>query len=121
MADDKASKANITEIENAIRVTIEEVKKITGDREALNDDMQAVLSALEADHGINREAVRLAVKVMGWDQDKRQVFDIAYGLVRTVAGQPLQAELFEPGTALNFLAGLKDAQVPEGDGKTEGD
>ena len=107
---------NISKITEAVQRAVQKVEKIGTKRTALNAEMQEVLSKLESDHGFHRDAVKTAIRVMNMDPDKRAMFDVAYGLVRTIAGQPLQADLFSVEAGMNRLSEIQQAVV-EGEGE----
>lgn len=84
---------NITKVKDAIRDAIRDVTELKKDREDVNADMQAIREKLNA-LGIPKKAFDMALQYVNMDPDKREGFDIAYALVREVAGLPLQDDLF---------------------------
>lgn len=109
---------NISKITEAVKMAVQKVENIGTKRTTLNAEMQEVLSKLESDHGFHRDAVRTAIRVMNMDPDKRAMFDVAYGVVRTIAGQPLQADLFSVEAGMNRLSEIQQAAIDQ-DGEGE--
>ncbi len=99
---------NIKAITDAVKKAVAKVTAIAATRTTLNAEMQSVLSTLESDHGFHRDAVRTAIRVMNFDDDKRAMFDVAYGVVRTIGGQPLQGDLFNIEAGLTRLSELQE-------------
>lgn len=78
---------------------VDGIAKIEGEienRQAANDAIAAVKSDLEA-KGVPKKALNMAMQYMAMDSDKREGFDVAYGIVREAMGMPVvgQGDLFE--------------------------
>jgi len=80
-------------IEDQIRDAIKNVRGLKNDRSDVNADIQSIRENLNA-LGIPKKAFDLALAYADMDEDKRRGFDVAYALVRKVAGLPLQEDLF---------------------------
>lgn len=84
---------NVSKLKEEIRKAISSVNELKKDREDTNAEMQAIREKLNA-LGIPKKAFDMALAYVNLDPDKREGFDIAYALVREVAGLPLQDDLF---------------------------
>lgn len=84
---------NLKKVEDAIRDAITEINQHKEERDDTNAQIQAIREKLKA-LGIPKKAFDMALSYVNLDPDKREGFDIAYALVRKVAGLPLQDDLF---------------------------
>lgn len=84
---------NLKKVEDAIRDAITEINQHKEERDDTNAQIQAIREKLKA-LGIPKKAFDMALSYVNLDPDKREGFDIAYALVRKVAGLPLQEDLF---------------------------
>lgn len=84
-----ADGSNIEKLHKAIKEGADEVESLKEQRQSINDKIQAVRSNLEA-KGIKKESFDMALRYMSWDEDKREGFDIAYGIVREALGAPVK-------------------------------
>lgn len=84
---------NLKKVKDAIREAIGEINQHKEERDDTNAQIQAIREKLKA-LGIPKKAFDMALSYVNMDPDKREGFDIAYALVREVAGLPLQDDLF---------------------------
>lgn len=84
---------NLSKVKEAIRDAISNVRDLKEDREGVNEEIGAIRAKLAA-LGIGKKAFDMALQYVDMDPDKREGFDIAYALVREVAGLPMQEDLF---------------------------
>jgi len=85
---------NIGGLEEEIRDAIAEISQHGKDRDAINQKVQAVREDLYA-KGIPKEAFDLARNYVGWPEDKRRNFDLAFVICREAVGMPMQRDLFD--------------------------
>ena len=71
-------------------------KKLKQDRDVINADIQANLDRLVS-KGISKEALKRAIKDIGWDETQIENLDLAYQICRAALGKPIQQSLL-PGT-----------------------
>lgn len=84
---------NLSKVKDAIKDGIQKVRDLKEDREDTNAGIAEVRARLAA-LGIPKKAFDMALQYADMDPDKREGFDIAYALVREVAGLPMQDDLF---------------------------
>lgn len=82
---------NISDLKREIVVGVNTITSMKEDRKHCNDAIAAVKAKLET-RGIKKEALVAAVNYMGWDEDKRAGFDLAYDICREALGQPFKAQ-----------------------------
>lgn len=71
----------------------EKLYNIASRRSELNSEANAVIAGLEK-YGLNKHAVRAAIKYHGMDPKQRETYDLSYAVARKALGQPLQDDLF---------------------------
>lgn len=101
-------------VKKAILKAVEKIDAIRKKRMEMNDESKAVLANLANDYGLHPDAVRLALKVRDMDPENRRHFDIAYGVIREVLGDPVQGNLFETAVALGHLEDIVNKASREG-------
>lgn len=87
---------NLTALKAEISEAVSKIESLKADRASVNDDIAAIRSDLAA-KGIPKKCLDMAMAYMNMDADKREGFDIAYGIVREAIGLPFdgQGELFD--------------------------
>jgi len=84
---------NMTALEKLISDSLRELDQHEDNRTSENAEMAAIREVLAA-KGISKKALSAARTYMKLDPDDREGFDVAYALVRKVAGLPMQDDLF---------------------------
>lgn len=105
---------NLKTIKETVKKVFSAVDELKNERESTNADILAQREKLKA-LGIDKEAFDLCSKYMGWDENKRRSFDLAYGIVRDALGVPMQADLFD--SLEDNADAIMDAGPPTEDGK----
>lgn len=85
--------ANMTKKMEQLRNIVEEIREEKEKRTSINANIQALRERFQA-LGVHKEAADLAMRIVEWEVDKRQGFDVAYALMREVVGLPVQGDLF---------------------------
>lgn len=67
---------------------------IASHRSSLNAASTAIFASLDV-YGLNREALRSAIRYTKMDEEGRENYDLSYLISRKALGQPVQADLFE--------------------------
>ena len=77
-----------------IEAAFADVDAMDGDREVINQNIQAIREDLYA-KGIPKEAFDLARRYKEWPEDKRRNFDLAFAVCREAIGMPRQSDFLE--------------------------
>lgn len=87
---------NVSQLKTDIVDGIAKIDAEVLKRQSANEAIAAVKSDLEA-KGVPKKALNMAMQYMAMDSDKREGFDVAYGIVREAMGMPVigQGDLFE--------------------------
>jgi len=124
-------KSNMTPLEKEVSQAIDRIQDRKKDRSAINDDIAAIRSGLEA-KGIRKKALDMGIMYLEMDERDREGFDLAYDIVRAAIGLQYkpQGDLFIPPAkdkkakdgVSNPEADKKDQDAKEGKNldKTEG-
>jgi hypothetical protein len=86
--------ADVKELLKDIRTGVDVIKAAKLERESYSEDISAAIERLES-KGINRHALRMAMRYAEFDEDVRAGFDVAYQLVREAIGVPFEDQLFD--------------------------
>lgn len=70
------------------------LEDIANQRSSLNAASTAIFASLDV-YGMNREALRAAIRYTKMDEDQRENYDLSYLISRKAMGHPVQADLFE--------------------------
>lgn len=109
---------NTAELKKYIVEKVGEIDQVAKNRQALNDKMTELRSALEA-RGIPKKALDWALAYRDLNETEREAFDFAYVLVRDAIGEPVQRELF--ATPSVAAKGLAEANARRAGGGKGGD
>jgi len=71
----------------------EEFSQIKIDRQELNDAANMIMARFEK-YGLNKHAVKAAMRYQGMDKKLRDNYDLSYAVMRKAQGSPLQDDLF---------------------------
>ena len=74
------------------------IAKIAGERKELNAQIAEVMATFEND-GLNRHAVKSAIRYIDMNEKDQQNFDLTYNVMRKALGKPVQGDLFEAAIA----------------------
>ncbi len=92
---DKAKEAvspdRLDNVKKAIADSRRRVDELKADRAALNEDIASIRADMVT-KGIPKAAFDMALRYMGWDEDKREGFDLAYSICREAMGAPVDAQ-----------------------------
>lgn len=87
--------SNISALKRDVKTGVERIESLKDDRSAINDDIAAIRSDLQA-KGIHKTALDMAMKYLNMDPDKREGFDVAYDIVREAIELPVDhRDLFD--------------------------
>lgn len=89
-----STRGNLSELKQAIRDGVANIKQAKSDRTENNADISAIIESLEA-KGIHRRALKIAMQYAEWDADTRAGFDVAYAVTREALGVPFEDGLFD--------------------------
>lgn len=84
---------NIASIRASVADAIEQIKALNADAQEFTNAKSIVVAKLVA-LGIPKAAFDQAMRYLGWDEEKRQGFDLAYRIVREAGGAPIRPDLF---------------------------
>lgn len=76
-----------------LKAANEELNEIAAERKELNDKKGAIFANFER-YGLNKHAVRAAIKYNSMDPEQRDNFDLSYAVMRKALGQPVQDDMF---------------------------
>lgn len=85
---------NISGLKKEVVEGVDKIRKLREDQAAVGQNIQAIRENLQS-KGVAKEAVDWTIRYMGWDEDKRKQFDLAFVIVREALGVPLQSDLFD--------------------------
>lgn len=81
-----------------LREGAEKIAVIQGKRKELNASIAEVMATFEND-GLNRHAVKAAIKFVDMNETEQENYDLSYTVMRKALGQPVQGDLFEARVA----------------------
>lgn len=85
---------NSPELRQFLATCFSNIGELETERSSTNSTITSIYAKIK-ERGIPRDAFDMVKKVMGWDQQKRMAFDIAYAIARQAGNVPLQTDLFE--------------------------
>lgn len=85
---------NLTTLKREIKNAVGEIEAAAVRRQGANEDKAAIITKLEA-KGINRHALKMMIRYLGFDDRQRKNFDESMMLVREAVGAPIQSDLFD--------------------------
>lgn len=91
--EDEQTITDTPEMRDRIRGAVGRIQALKIDRKQINDEITAEYSDLES-HGVNRQAVKEAIKRLEMNETKRVERDFSYALVLRALGIAYQADLF---------------------------
>ena len=80
-------------LSNDISTGAKTIDSLKAQRQALNAQINEIRLEMEG-KGIPRQALDLALRISGWDEEKMQAFDYAYIFCRAAIEQPVEPDLF---------------------------
>lgn len=81
-----------------LREGADKIAEIQGKRKELNASIAEVMATFEND-GLNRHAVKAAIKFIDMNETDQENYDLSYTVMRKALGQPVQGDLFEASVA----------------------
>ena len=89
-----ASNPNVGEIKKSIVAAVEEIIDLKKTRGGTNSEIAAIVERMEV-LGINRHALRTAIRYYESNEAAREGFDIGYQLSREALGVAIQGDMFQ--------------------------
>lgn len=81
-----------------LRDGAEKIAKIQGERKELSASIAEVMATFE-NEGLNRHAVKAAIKFTDMNESDQENYDLTYTVMRKALGKPVQGDLFEASVA----------------------
>lgn len=72
----------------------DEIRELKARRTSINEQVTAKLKDYEAE-GLDRDAMKLLIKMQDWSPEKRQIFDTSMKVGRRALQLPEQTDMFE--------------------------
>jgi uncharacterized protein (UPF0335 family) len=81
-----------------LRDGAEKIARIQGERKELSASIAEVMATFE-NEGLNRHAVKSAIKFTNMNETEQENYDLTYTIMRKALGKPVQGDLFEARVA----------------------
>lgn len=117
LADISGSHENVTplfkqedpDFMEKLRDGAEKIARIQGERKELNASIAEVFASFEND-GLNRHAVKAAIKFDDMNETDQENYDLTYTIMRKALGNPVQGDLFEAAVASELRDRAKNSE-----------